>query len=105
MEVYRTDICQKWLDGLKDVASKIRILQRIDRIKLGNLGHIREVATKVFELKFDFGPGYRVYCTRHGKQIVLLLAGGDKSTQKRDIKKAAKMVEEIDWSDYESENL
>ena len=78
---------KEWMDGLDDVTrAKIRI--RLDRVRLGNLGKNRNVGEGGYELKIDYGPGYRVYYALNGKTVVLLLLGGDKSTQKKDILQA-----------------
>lgn len=78
---------KEWVDGLDGVTrAKIRI--RLDRVRLGNLGKNRNLGEGVYELKIDYGPGYRVYYALNGKTVVLLLLGGDKSTQKKDILQA-----------------
>ena len=82
------------MDGLDDVTrAKIRI--RLDRVRLGNLGKNRNLGEGVYELKIDYGPGYRVYYALNGKTVVLLLLGGDKSTQKKDILQA-----KVYWEDH-----
>ena len=89
IEVRRTDEFAKWLKRLKDSDAKSRINLRIRRIALtGNLGDYKPVGDGVFELRIDYGPGYRMYFAQRGKEIVLLLIGGDKSSQQRDIKRA-----------------
>jgi len=75
---------KEWLDGL-DIGARAKIRVRLDRGKLGNLGKNRSVGEGVYELKIDYGPGYRGYYALNGKTVVLLLIGGDKSTQKKDI--------------------
>ncbi|WP_348269494.1 type II toxin-antitoxin system RelE/ParE family toxin [Edaphobacter paludis] len=77
-----------WLDDLRDAKGRARILVHIDRLEKGNFGDCRSVGEGIHELKMDFGPGYRVYFAEDGPTIVLLLIGGDKSTQTRDIKTA-----------------
>jgi putative addiction module killer protein len=84
-----------WLDSLKDREAKARIKKRLDRVTLGNLGDYKSVGEEVFELRIDCGSGYRVYFAQAGTQIILLLCGGDKSTQDRDILKAKQF-----WIDY-----
>jgi putative addiction module killer protein len=74
-----------WLYGLRDRAAFARITVRLDRVELGNFGFCKSVGNGVFELKIDYGPGYRVYYAISGKTVVLLLLGGDKSTQAKDI--------------------
>jgi putative addiction module killer protein len=85
MRVEKTDVYREWLDALKDRAGRARILVRVDRLIHGNPGHHRDLTDGVSELKIDFGPGYRVYCAQRGTSLLLLLAGGDKSTQQKDI--------------------
>ena len=79
---------KEWLDGLKDITVRQKIRIRLDRVRLGNLGNNRSVGSGVYELKIDYGPGYRVYYARDSKTIVLLLLGGDKATQEKDIVQA-----------------
>lgn len=79
---------ERWLDALRDVRARARIKKRLDRIGLGNLGDFKPVGEGVMELRIDYGPGYRVYFARSGATIVLLLCGGDKSTQEQDILRA-----------------
>jgi putative addiction module killer protein len=86
--VERTAAFGDWLDGLKDRRAVARILGRIERVKAGNLGDAKAVGDGVSELRIDYGPGYRVYFIRSGRAVVVLLCGGDKSTQDRDIRAA-----------------
>ena len=79
---------KEWLDGLKDIMARQKIRIRLDRVRLGNLGKNRSVGEGVYELKIDHGPGYRVYYGLDKKTVVLLLLGGDKSSQKKDITQA-----------------
>ena len=85
MRVEKTDVYREWIDALKDRAGRARILVRVDRLIHGNPGHHRDLTDGVSELKIDFGPGYRVYYAQRGTSLLLLLAGGDKSTQQKDI--------------------
>jgi len=85
VRVEKTDVYREWLDALKDRAGRARILVRVDRLIHGNPGHHRDLTDGVSELKIDFGPGYRVYYAQRGTSLLLLLAGGDKSTQQKDI--------------------
>ena len=78
----------EWLDALKDTKARAKIRVRLDRLRLGNLGDCHSVGAGVSELRIDFGPGYRLYFGQEGNSIVVLLCGGDKSTQETDIKKA-----------------
>ncbi|MDB9512047.1 type II toxin-antitoxin system RelE/ParE family toxin [Kamptonema animale CS-326] len=87
---------ENWYDSLRDTRARNRIQLRLKRVIAGNLGDCGSVGEGVFELKIDYGPGYRVYFGQVGLTIILLLVGGDKSTQERDIKKAIGY-----WSDYE----
>ena len=88
MRVEKTAVYQEWIDALKDRAGRARILVRVDRLIQGNPGRYRDLTDGVSELKVDFGPGYRVYFSQRGPRLLLLLAGGDKSTQQKDIAKA-----------------
>jgi len=87
-EVRRTAVYAKWLDGLRDVRAKTRILIRIERLAAGNAGDAKSVGEGVSELRIDYGPSYRVYFKKQDRTIVVLLAGGDKRTQSRDIETA-----------------
>ncbi len=92
MRVEKTDIYNEWLDALKDRAGRARILVRVDRLIDGNPGQHRDLIDGVSELKIDVGPGYRVYYTRRGTRLLLLLIGGDKSTQQKDIATAIRLA-------------
>lgn len=94
-EVRQTEEFSKWLKKLKDAVAKVAIARRIDRMKEGNFGDSKSVGSEVFELRIDVGKGYRVYFTNKNNKIVILLVGGDKSTQDEDIKIAKKMVKEV----------
>jgi putative addiction module killer protein len=96
IEVRRTDVFSRWIDQLPDDQAIARILTRIYRLSLGNFGDVKSVGEGVSELRIDYGPGYRVYLARIGLQIVLLLAGGTKKTQQKDIDRAKAMAKEID---------
>ena len=85
MRVEKTDQYRDWIDGLKDRMSRARILVRVDRLIDGNPGQHRDLTDGVSELKIDIGPGYRVYYTQRGTRLLLLLIGGDKATQQKDI--------------------
>ena len=85
----------EWLRNLRDTMTVARIRTRIDRIEEGNLGQYKSLGTALFEFKFSFGPGYRVYFAVDGDKIVLLLSGGDKGSQRKDIEKAREY-----WTDY-----
>jgi putative addiction module killer protein len=88
MRVEKTEAYGRWIDKLKDNAGRARILMRVDRLIHGNPGTHRKLTGGVSELKIDVGPGYRVYYSIRGDRILLLLVGGDKSTQRRDIQNA-----------------
>ena len=79
---------KEWLGGLKDITARQKVRIRLDHVRLGNLGKNRSVGEGVYELKINYGPGYRVYYGLDKKTVVLLLLGGDKSSQKKDIAKA-----------------
>ena len=76
---------KEWLDGLGDITARQKARIRLDRVRLGNLGRNRSVGEGVYELKIDYGPGYRVYYGHEGKTLILLLLGGDKASQEKDI--------------------
>jgi putative addiction module killer protein len=95
MRVEKTDEFRDWIDTLKDRAGRARILVRIDRLIDGNPGQHRDLTDGVSELKIDIGPGYRVYYAQRGTRLLLLLAGGDKSTQQKDIAKANQLVKDF----------
>lgn len=82
------DIYQMWLDTIRDTRSKARITTRIDRASLGHLGDTEPVGDGVFEMKLDFGPGYRIYYAIQGRKVVFLLGGGSKDRQQNDIDQA-----------------
>jgi len=90
--IRETSVFRKWFSKLRDTVAKARILVRLRRVSLGNFGEWRDVEDGVCELKFTFGPGYRVYYTIRDGEIVILLAGGDKSTQAKDIAKAKELA-------------
>lgn len=91
MRVEQADEYRSWVDGLKDLAGRARVLTRVDRLIHGNPGTYRNLTEGVSELKIDVGPGYRVYYSRRGDRLLLLLAGGDKATQAKDIAKALEL--------------
>lgn len=83
-----------WLEKLKDLRGRARIIRRIDRLAKGNPGDVRPIGNGLSELRLDVGPGYRVYYLQDADTLVLLLCGGDKSTQQKDIEKAHERAEE-----------
>lgn len=94
-DIHSTEEFEDWLTSLKDLNARAKILVRIDRAKCGNFGDSEAVGDGISEMKIDFGPGYRVYYVREGRVVYLLLNGGDKTSQKADIKRAKVMWEEI----------
>ncbi|MGD9540309.1 MAG: type II toxin-antitoxin system RelE/ParE family toxin [Methylocystis sp.] len=96
LEVRKTDAFENWLTGLKDQRGKAKIVARIDRLALGNPGDVAPVGEGVSELRIHFGPGYRVYFVRREKTIVVLLCGGDKGSQERDIAQAKSLATELE---------
>lgn len=91
----RTEEFAAWLDGLRDAKGKARIISRLDLASLGNFGDCEPVGEGVSEMRIDFGPGYRVYFFRRELQVYVVLGGGDKSTQKRDIKRVKAMARQL----------
>ena len=96
IEVRQTERFRIWLTGLRDERARARILKRLDRAQAGNLGDVAPVGEGVSEMRIFYGPGYRVYFVQRGKQLIVLLCGGDKSTQDADIAEAKAMAEELD---------
>ena len=94
--IKQTNIFSQWLNKLKDIKGKVSILRRVDRMKYGNFGDYKYVGDGVSELRIAFGPGYRIYYTKQESQVIILLVGGDKSSQNSDIKKAKKILEELE---------
>lgn len=95
MTIRETEVYKKWFARLRDTVAKARILVRIRRVSLGNFGEYRDLGDSVSELKFRFGPGYRVYYTIRNGELVILLAGGDKSTQSNDIARAKALAKNL----------
>ncbi|MCI0468801.1 MAG: type II toxin-antitoxin system RelE/ParE family toxin [Nitrospirae bacterium] len=87
-EIRKTEPFAKWLDSLRDINARARVQARIERLAAGNSGDVKSVGEGISELRIDYGPGYRVYYTVRGREVIILLAGGDKRTQAADIKKA-----------------
>ncbi len=94
VQVVRSLTFDRWLRKLKDRRAAARVLVRIDRLAAGNPGDVRQVGKAISELRIDYGPGYRVYYLAHGRQLVVLLCGGDKSTQSKDIEAAKRIAAE-----------
>jgi putative addiction module killer protein len=95
LEVRKTTLYTQWFESLRDRQVKARIDVRVFRLAHGNPGQHRVLTDGVTELKIDYGPGYRVYFTRRGAELVLLLAGGDKTTQQQDIEAAIRLAKEF----------
>lgn len=95
VEIRKTEIYAHWLDGLRDIHARARIQVRVERLAAGNAGDAKSVGEGVSELRIDYGPGYRVYFTKRGREVVILLAGGDKSTQASDIKIALRLARNL----------
>ena len=89
LEIRQTETYARWFEGLRDRQARMRIIVRVRRLSLGNPGDVKPVGEGVSELRIDYGPGYRVYFVQRGQALVILLAGGDKRTQGRDINCAA----------------
>jgi len=96
IDVRQTTIFREWLDGLADRRAVERIAQRIVRLQAGLFGDVKPVGGGVSELRIDYGPGYRVYFVRHGQILIILLCGGAKRTQKRDIARAQALAAELE---------
>jgi len=95
MRVRMTEVYRDWINSLKDRAGRARIQVRVDRLAHGNPGQHRKLTGRVCELKIDSGPGYRVYYTERRGELIILLAGGDKSTQQADIKTAISLARHL----------
>ena len=94
-EIRKTAAFAVWLDGLGDLRGRARVQARIERLATGQFGDAKTLGEGVSELRIDSGPGYRVYFTRKGREVVILLAGGDKSTQSKDIRAAQKLARDL----------
>lgn len=95
IEIRKTDLFAQWLDALHDLRARARVLTRIERLAAGNPGDVEPVGEGVSELRISYGPGYRVYFKERGRQLIILLAGGDKSTQAKDIKAALRLARNL----------
>ena len=94
--VYTTDRFDRWFGALRDLSAKRRIQARIDRVEDGHFGDYKPIREKVFEMRIQHGPGYRLYFTLRGLEVVILLAGGDKSTQTTDIEMAVREARKLE---------
>jgi putative addiction module killer protein len=95
LEIRQTQAFAKWLDGLRDIHARARILVRIERLAQGNAGDVKPVGEGVSEMRIDYGAGYRVYFTKRERATIVLLAGGDKRTQGADIKRALRLARNL----------
>lgn len=95
IEIRKSESYARWIDGLRDIRARARILARVERLATGNPGDVKPVGEGVSKMRIDYGPGYRVYYTQRGRELVILLAGGDKSTQARDIKTALRLARNL----------
>ena len=95
IEIRKTDLFIQWLDGLRDIQARARIQIRIERLAAGNAGDVEPVGDGVSELRINYGPGYRVYFKQRGRELIILLAGGDKRTQAKDIKTALRLARNL----------
>ena len=95
IEVRQTEAFAAWFRSMRDTRARARVRVRIDRLSLGNPGDVKPIGEGVSELRIDHGPGYRVYYTMRGRTLVVLLAGGDKTTQRRDIDLAIHMARSL----------
>ena len=95
VEIRKTKLFAKWIDNLRDVQAKARVLVRIERFASGNAGDVKPVGEGISEMRIDYGPGYRVYFIKRGNELIILLAGGDKSSQTADIKVAIRLASNL----------
>jgi putative addiction module killer protein len=95
-QLQQTHVFEKWLAGLEDRKAKARILARLDAVRLGNLGDSKAIGGSLRELRVHVGPGYRLYFTQRQSVVILLLCGGSKSTQARDIERAKRLLKDIE---------
>ncbi len=95
VEIRKTELFAKWIDNLRDIQAKARVLVRVERLASGNSGDVKPVGEGISEMRIDYGPGYRVYFTKRGSELIILLAGGDKSSQAHDIKVALRIAQNL----------
>ena len=95
MEIRTTELFERWFASLMDRTTRARLVFAIEKLKLGNFGNTKLLTEGLFEIRVNFGPGYRIYYCRQGETIIILLVGGDKSSQRRDIDKARELMERI----------
>ncbi len=95
IEIRKTELFVNWLDNLRDIQAKARVLVRIERLASGNTGDVKPIGEGVSEMRINYGPGYRVYFVKRGSELIILLAGGDKSSQPQDIKAAIRLAQNL----------
>ena len=95
IEIRKTERFAHWIDKLRDFRGRARIQARIERLAGGNPGDVKRIREGVSEMRIDYGPGYRVYFKRRGQELIILLAGGDKSTQAKDIEAALRLAQNL----------
>jgi putative addiction module killer protein len=95
IEIRKTTLFAQWLDELRDIQARARIQARIERLAAGNPGDVEPIGEGVSELRINYGPGYRVYLRKRGRELIILLAGGDKATQAKDIKTALRLARNL----------
>src|SRR5688572_30741400 len=95
VELLKTDVFDRWLTKLRDARAAARVQARLDRLAMGNPGDVKSVGEGVVEMRIDYGPGYRVYYIRRGVLVIMLLCGGDKGTQVKDIARAKQMAQAL----------
>lgn len=93
--IRKTERFARWIDNLRDIRGRARILARIGRLAGGNPGDVKRIREGISEMRIDYGPGYRVYFKKRGRELIILLAGGDKSTQARDIEAALRLARNL----------
>ena len=104
IEIRKTTTFANWLDGLRDIRARARILARVERFAAGHAGNVKPVGEGVSEMRIDYGPGYRIYFRKRGRSLVILLAGGDKSSQRRDIITALRLARNLQEKRDEQDN-
>ncbi|MBI4192779.1 MAG: type II toxin-antitoxin system RelE/ParE family toxin [Betaproteobacteria bacterium] len=93
--IRKTDHFAQWLDGLRDIQARARVQARIERLAVGNPGDVEPVGEGVSELRIHYGPGYRVYFKKRGRELIIILAGGDKNSQAKDTKAALRLARDL----------